>query len=108
MENGERKQAKILGFGVDLMSFSEALEFTMNRLRAGQGLQVVTINPEMIEIAKKEVRLEAQSDTESSVAIASLPDGVTDKYKVSVMLWDNVDEMYSFTGNKLTFDNKGR
>ncbi len=71
-------------------------------------LAVYKENGNMIEIAKKEVRLEAQSDTESSVAIASLPDGVTDKYKVSVMLWDNVDEMYSFTGNKLTFDNKGR
>ena len=65
-------------------------------------------NGSMIGIAKTEVRLAAQSDTESSVAIESLPEGVTDKYKVSVMLWDNVHEMYSFTGNKLTFDNKGR
>ncbi len=71
-------------------------------------LAVYKENGNMIEIAKKEVRLEAQSDTESSVAIESLPEGVTDKYKVSVMLWDNVHEMYSFTGNKLTFDNKGR
>ena len=65
-------------------------------------------NGSMIGIAKTEVRLAAQSDTESSVAIESLPEGVTDKYKVSVMLWNNVHEMYSFTGNKLTFDNKGR
>ena len=71
-------------------------------------LAVYEENGHMIKIAKKEVRLEAQSDTESSVAIESLPEGVTDKYKVSVMLWDNVHEMYSFTGNKLTFDNKGR
>ncbi|MDD6483630.1 MAG: hypothetical protein PUF72_03525 [Clostridiales bacterium] len=71
-------------------------------------LAVYKENGNMIGIAKKEVRLEAQSDTESSVAIESLPEGVTDKYKVSVMLWDNVHEMYSFTGNKLTFDNKGR
>lgn len=80
MENGERKQAKILGFGVDLMSFSEALEFTMNRLRAGQGFQVVTINPEMIEIAKK------NSDFASVLNNAELviPDGVGIKLALKI------------------------
>ena len=50
MNNGERKQAKILGFGVDLMTFDGALEFSEERLKQGSGFQVVTINPEMIEI----------------------------------------------------------
>ena len=80
MENGERKQAKILGFGVDLMSFSEALEFTMNRLRAGQGFQVVTINPEMIEIAKKNPDFASVLNNAELV----IPDGVGIKLALKI------------------------
>lgn len=80
MENGKRKQAKILGFGVDLMSFSEALEFTINRLRAGQGFQVVTINPEMIEIAKKNPDFASVLNNAELV----IPDGVGIKLALKI------------------------
>ncbi len=80
MENGERKQAKILGFGVDLMSFSRALEFTMEKLQAGKGLQVVTINPEMIEIAKKNPDFASVLNNADLV----IPDGVGIKLALKI------------------------
>ena len=62
---------------------------------------------EMVKIAKQEVVLKAQSDVDGCVYIDSLPSGVNDNYKVSVMLWDSVGEMYSLTGRKITFVDKG-
>lgn len=64
-------------------------------------------NGEMVKIAKQKVALKAQSDVDGCVYIDSLPSGVNDKYKVSVMLWDSVGEMYSLTGRKITFVDKG-
>jgi N-acetylglucosaminyldiphosphoundecaprenol N-acetyl-beta-D-mannosaminyltransferase len=49
----ERKKAFISGFGVDLFDFSAALEYVMDFLRENKGMQIITINPEMIETAKK-------------------------------------------------------
>ena len=80
MNNGERKQAKILGFGVDLMTFDGALEFSEERLKQGSGFQVVTINPEMIEIAKKNPDFAAVLNNADLV----IPDGVGIKLALKI------------------------
>ncbi|MDD3237959.1 MAG: WecB/TagA/CpsF family glycosyltransferase [Candidatus Gastranaerophilales bacterium] len=49
----ERKQKDILGFNVDLFSFDESIEYIMERIDCGESTHVVTINPEMIELACK-------------------------------------------------------
>lgn len=80
MKNGERKQAKILGFGVDLLSFSDALGLTMERLKSNNGFQVVTINPEMIEIAKKNENFARVLNSAELV----IPDGVGIKIALKI------------------------
>ena len=45
--------AKILGFKINLLKYNEALDFVKTSLDNGESIQVVTINPEMIEAAKK-------------------------------------------------------
>lgn len=52
----ERKLVKILGFGVDSFSFEEALDYAKQLLDKRIGGHIVTINPEMIEIALGEMR----------------------------------------------------
>lgn len=49
----ERKQEKILGFNVDLFSYNEALSYIEDKMNNSIGANVVTINPEMIELANK-------------------------------------------------------
>ncbi len=49
----DRKQEKILGFGVDLFDFKDALSYIEEKTESSQPAQVVTINPEMIELAEK-------------------------------------------------------
>lgn len=49
----ERKQKQILGYGVDLFSFKDALAFIKGKMDNSVGAQVVTINPEMIELADR-------------------------------------------------------
>lgn len=51
----QRKTHKVLGYDVDLMSFKEALEFVETKINNNEGLHVVTINPEIIEFANKDV-----------------------------------------------------
>lgn len=46
------KRKKILGYEIDLLNFSEALDFAQNHIEEKLGMQVVTINPEMIEQGK--------------------------------------------------------
>src|SRR5574344_1376224 len=52
----ERKTVKILGFDIDTFGFDEALGYARGLLDKRVGGHVVTINPEMIEIALKEMR----------------------------------------------------
>ena len=47
------KAAKIQGFNVNLLKYNEALDFVKTSLDNGENIQIVTINPEMIEAAKK-------------------------------------------------------
>ena len=49
----ERKTNKVLGYNVDLLTFDEAVKFVLEKIDKKQGIQVVTINPEMIELADK-------------------------------------------------------
>ncbi len=49
----ERKTNKVLGYNVDLLSFNEASEFVTQKFQNNEGLHIVTINPEMIELAQK-------------------------------------------------------
>ena len=49
----ERKSQKVLGYDVDLLSFREAVDFICKKMENAEGLQVVTINPEMIEMANE-------------------------------------------------------
>lgn len=49
----ERKQKQILGFNVDLFSRREALNYIKEKMADSQGVHVVTINPEIIELANK-------------------------------------------------------
>lgn len=49
----ERKTHKVLGYDVDLLTFEEAIKVVLKRIEEKQGMQIVTINPEMIELANK-------------------------------------------------------
>ncbi len=47
----------ILGYGVDLGSKNEALDYISKKIISKEGAQIVTINPEMIEMGEKDERL---------------------------------------------------
>ena len=47
----ERKTKKVLGYDVDLLSFDEAVDNVLSEMAENKGMQVVTINPEMLELA---------------------------------------------------------
>ncbi len=47
------KTAKIQGFKINLLKYNEALDFVKTSLDNGENIQIVTINPEMIEAAKQ-------------------------------------------------------
>lgn len=53
MECMQRKKEPVLGFEVDLYSFEEALQAVNGYLKENKGMQIVTINPEMISLGKK-------------------------------------------------------
>ena len=52
MECLHRKKESVLGFDVDLFSFETALQYTNQHLQENKGMQIVTINPEMISLGK--------------------------------------------------------
>lgn len=47
----------ILNYGVDLLTKNEGLDFITKKILKNEGAQVVTINPEMIEMGEKNVEL---------------------------------------------------
>ena len=53
MECLQRKKESILGFDVDLFNFDGAIQFVHQHLKENKGMQIVTINPEMIAIGRK-------------------------------------------------------
>lgn len=79
MEN-ENQKAKILNCPVDLLSFDEALAFVAFNLNNNKGMQIVTINPEMIEIAKKNKEF---ANILNNVALV-IPDGVGIKIALKI------------------------
>lgn len=48
-----KKRVSIQGFPVDIISYMSALDFVVSAIDNGENLQIVTINPEMIQCAKK-------------------------------------------------------
>lgn len=54
MECLQRKKEPVLGFDVDLFSFNDALQYVHSHLKENKGMQIVTINPEMITLGKKD------------------------------------------------------
>ena len=52
-----QNKAYILNYGVDLMNKNEALDFVTKKIIENQSAQIITINPEMIEMAKKNEKL---------------------------------------------------
>lgn len=49
-----KKRVYLQGFGVDLLSFSQAIECACDAVNNMDNIQIITINPEMIEAAKKD------------------------------------------------------
>lgn len=47
------KTANVQGFKINLLKYTEALDFVKTSLDNGENIQIVTINPEMIEAAKQ-------------------------------------------------------
>ena len=45
--------AGIQGFKINLLKYNDALGFVKTSLDNGENIQIVTINPEMIETARK-------------------------------------------------------
>jgi len=50
----ERKTAKLLGFNIDTFDFECAIGYAKNLIEKKKGGQIVTINPEMIELGLKD------------------------------------------------------
>lgn len=48
---------KVLGYDVDLLTFDEAVNVTVNNMQADKGMHIITINPEIIENAPKNKEL---------------------------------------------------
>lgn len=49
----ERKSTKLLGFNVDIFNFESAVEYAKTLIEKSLGGQIITINPEMMEIGLK-------------------------------------------------------
>lgn len=49
----ERITSKVLGYDVDLLSFDNAINLVLEKMHKSEGMQIVTINPEIIEAANK-------------------------------------------------------
>lgn len=76
----ERKQAKILGYNVDLFSFKDALTYIEEKMDNSVGAQVVTINPEMIAFGNNNPELENILKTADLI----VPDGIGIKIALKI------------------------
>ena len=68
----ETKKEKLLGYEIDCLNTSQAVEYACQLIKTRKGGQVITINPEMIQEAKKN---EAFSNVIKNADLI-LPDGV--------------------------------
>jgi N-acetylglucosaminyldiphosphoundecaprenol N-acetyl-beta-D-mannosaminyltransferase len=71
MQFMERKKAKVQGYEIDLFTLDEALSHVARMIEGGQNAQIVTINPEMIELAHKN----AEFSDALKQAELTIPDG---------------------------------
>lgn len=53
----KKEREYILGYGVDLLTKNEGLDFVSERIIENEGAQIATINPEMIEMGEKNPQL---------------------------------------------------
>lgn len=49
----QRKTEKVAGYNTDLFSFEEAVNYTLEKMNDNVSMQIITVNPEMIELAEK-------------------------------------------------------
>ncbi len=49
----QRRTKKLLGFNIDTFTFGEAVDYAKNLIDENKGGHIVTINPEIIELAQK-------------------------------------------------------
>lgn len=84
----DKKKGTILGYDVDLMSFEEALNFTTQNIENGINSQIITINPEMIELAHKNQEFSRLLKNADLV----IPDGVGIKLalKINGIVQENI------------------
>lgn len=68
----ERKIVNLLGFGIDTFDFEDAIKYAKELIEYKKGGQIVTINPEMIELGLKNAEF-AQILSNADLVI---PDGV--------------------------------
>ena len=47
----ERKLKKVLNYNIDTFTFSQSIEYILKKIENNEGMQIVTINPEMIGLA---------------------------------------------------------
>ena len=80
MECLHRKKEPVLGFGVDLFTFEEALQYVHTCLKENNGMQIVTINPEMISLGNKDKEFAAVLNNADLV----IPDGVGIKIALKI------------------------
>ena len=88
MESLHAKKEAVLGFGVDLFTFEESLQYVHTCLKENKGLHIVTINPEMISIGKKNKDF---ADVLNSADL-TIPDGVGIKLalKIKGIIQENI------------------
>lgn len=80
MECLQRKKEPVLGFDVDLYSFEDSLQFVHQHLKENKGMQIVTINPEMIAIGSKNDEFGRLLNSADMV----IPDGVGIKLALKI------------------------
>ncbi len=80
MERLYRKKEPVLGFGVNLFTFEEALQYVHNCLKENTGMHIVTINPEMIAIGNKNKEFASVLNN----ADLTIPDGVGIKLALKI------------------------
>ncbi|MBR1753397.1 WecB/TagA/CpsF family glycosyltransferase [bacterium] len=66
------KTVNLLGFNINNFSMYEALDYALELIKSGKGGQIVTINPEMIQSAKKKIYFKQVIQNADLV----IPDGV--------------------------------
>lgn len=54
----DNKREKLLGYYIDLITFNNTIDYLLNNIKEKKGTHVITINPEIIEQAQTNTRLD--------------------------------------------------